>query len=55
MGKGDRKSRRGKIWRGSFGNTRPKKRKKAEPETPTKRAAPKARTTRKPAAKTAKK
>ena len=24
MGKGDRKSRRGKIWRGSFGNTRPK-------------------------------
>ncbi len=55
MGKGDRRSRRGKIWRGSFGNTRPKKRKKAEAETPTKRAAPKARTTRKPAAKTAKK
>ena len=24
MGKGDRKSRRGKIWRGSFGKTRPK-------------------------------
>jgi len=22
MGKGDRKSKRGKIWRGSFGNTR---------------------------------
>ncbi len=22
MGKGDRKSRRGKIWRGSFGKTR---------------------------------
>lgn len=24
MGKGDRRSKRGKIWRGSFGNTRPK-------------------------------
>lgn len=24
MGKGDRRSRRGKIWRGSYGNTRPK-------------------------------
>ncbi|MBK7251537.1 MAG: 30S ribosomal protein THX [Gammaproteobacteria bacterium] len=24
MGKGDRKSRRGKIYRGSFGKTRPK-------------------------------
>ncbi|WP_345250137.1 30S ribosomal protein THX [Nibrella saemangeumensis] len=22
MGKGDRKSKRGKIWRGTFGNTR---------------------------------
>ena len=25
MGKGDRKSRKGKIWRGSNGKTRPKK------------------------------
>ena len=25
MGKGDKKSRRGKIFAGSFGNTRPKK------------------------------
>lgn len=25
MGKGDKKSKRGKIWRGSFGNSRPKK------------------------------
>lgn len=25
MGKGDRKSKRGKIWRGSHGKTRPKK------------------------------
>jgi len=34
MGKGDRSSRRGKIFRGSFGNTRPKpqnvRKKKAE-------------------------
>ncbi len=25
MGKGDRRSKKGKIWRGSFGNARPKK------------------------------
>jgi 30S ribosomal protein S31 len=34
MGKGDRKSRRGKIWRGSFGKSRPKnpdKKKNDEP------------------------
>jgi ribosomal small subunit protein bTHX len=24
MGKGDKKSTKGKIWRGSYGNTRPK-------------------------------
>ncbi len=28
MGKGDRKSKKGKIWRGSYGNTRPKKEEK---------------------------
>ncbi len=28
MGKGDRKSKRGKIWRGSHGKTRPKHSKK---------------------------
>jgi 30S ribosomal protein S31 len=28
MGKGDRKSRRGKLWRGSFGKKRPRKKKK---------------------------
>ncbi|UCG52906.1 MAG: 30S ribosomal protein THX [Candidatus Latescibacterota bacterium] len=28
MGKGDRKTRRGKIWRGSYGKTRLRKRKK---------------------------
>jgi 30S ribosomal protein S31 len=26
MGKGDKKTRRGKIYRGSYGKTRPKKR-----------------------------
>ncbi len=25
MGKGDRRTKRGKIWRGSYGKTRPKK------------------------------
>jgi 30S ribosomal protein S31 len=25
MGKGDRRTKRGKIWRGSNGNSRPKK------------------------------
>jgi 30S ribosomal protein S31 len=29
MGKGDRKSRKAKIWKGSYGNTRPRKRKKS--------------------------
>ncbi|MCU0424598.1 MAG: 30S ribosomal protein THX [Candidatus Kapabacteria bacterium] len=28
MGRGDRRSRRGKVWNGSFGNRRPKKSKK---------------------------
>jgi len=27
MGKGDRRTKRGKIWRGSNGNSRPKKKK----------------------------
>ncbi len=30
MGKGDRRTKRGKIWRGSAGNSRPKKQKKAK-------------------------
>jgi 30S ribosomal protein S31 len=43
MGKGDRRSRRGKIWRGSHGKTRPKKKKGAvakttKPTKPTKSA-----------------
>jgi len=28
MGKGDRKTRRGKIWKGTYGKTRPRKKKK---------------------------
>ena len=37
MGQGDRKSRKGKIWRGSYGNTRPHKpgKKKDAPGTTT--------------------
>jgi len=27
MGKGDRRTRRGKIWRGTTGNSRPKRKK----------------------------
>ncbi|HDP24728.1 MAG TPA: 30S ribosomal protein THX [Deltaproteobacteria bacterium] len=33
MGKGDQRSKRGKIWRGTTGKTRPKKAKKASRET----------------------
>lgn len=28
MGKGDRRTKRGKIWRGTYGKCRPKKKKK---------------------------
>jgi 30S ribosomal protein S31 len=37
MGKGDKKSRKGKIWRGSFGKTRPRKVKKQKSPTDTKK------------------
>jgi 30S ribosomal protein S31 len=30
MGRGDRRTKRGKIWRGSHGKTRPKKKKKCK-------------------------
>ena len=33
MGKGDQRSRRGKIWRGTFGKRRPKKDKSGAPIT----------------------
>lgn len=39
MGKGDRRSKKGKIWRGSYGNARPKNPKKAY-TPPVKAAAP---------------
>jgi 30S ribosomal protein S31 len=34
MGKGDRRTRRGKIYRGTYGISRPKKKKKQPPEKP---------------------
>jgi len=33
MGKGDQRSRRGKIWRGTFGKRRPKSAKRVAPAT----------------------
>jgi len=33
MGKGDKKTRKGKIWRGSHGKTRSKKQEKAKSTT----------------------
>ena len=45
MGKGDRKTRRGKIYRGSFGKSRPKdpskNKNKNKKKTPTKASTPK--------------
>ena len=38
MGKGDRKSRKGKIWRGTTGKKHPKKKKAFIPEKPKKEA-----------------
>lgn len=37
MGKGDKRSRRGKIYRGTWGKTRPHKTKKAAPAAPSKK------------------
>jgi 30S ribosomal protein S31 len=48
MGKGDQRSRRGKIWRGTFGKRRPKKGKDA-PGAQTPAAAPEKKGTRKQA------
>jgi 30S ribosomal protein S31 len=33
MGKGDRRSKRGKIWRGTHGKTRPKKKRGSRKKT----------------------
>jgi 30S ribosomal protein S31 len=38
MGQGDRKSRKGKIWRGSYGNTRSHKPSPAKHEAPAAKA-----------------
>jgi 30S ribosomal protein S31 len=38
MGKGDRRSRKGKIWRGTNGNTRPRKKGGAAPQAKGKEA-----------------
>jgi ribosomal small subunit protein bTHX len=35
MGKGDKRSFKGKVFKGSYGKTRPRNRKKAVPGTPT--------------------
>ncbi|UCH21127.1 MAG: 30S ribosomal protein THX [Deltaproteobacteria bacterium] len=32
MGKGDQRTKRGKIWKGTYGKTRPRKKKKKESE-----------------------
>ena len=37
MGKGDRRTRRGKIVKGSYGKTRPKKKSKTPVEVPAKK------------------
>jgi len=34
MGKGDRKTKKGKIWRNSFGNTRPRPNASSDNSTP---------------------
>ncbi|MBM4160426.1 MAG: 30S ribosomal protein THX [Ignavibacteria bacterium] len=36
MGKGDQRTRRGKIYRGSYGKTRPRKKKKPQQPRPPK-------------------
>ncbi|HKT32401.1 MAG TPA: 30S ribosomal protein THX [Gammaproteobacteria bacterium] len=43
MGKGDKKSARGKIWRGSYGNTRPHRAAHAKPAAATARDTRKSR------------
>ena len=35
MGRGDKRSFKGKVFKGSYGKTRPRNRKKAVPGTPT--------------------
>jgi 30S ribosomal protein S31 len=51
VGKGDRRTRRGKIYAGSFGKTRPKDPKARKSVGTSKAAKPAAKTATKPAAK----
>ena len=43
MGKGDKRSRRGKIFAGSYGKTRPKSKKSTAPAAGEEKPAPKSR------------
>jgi len=45
MGKGDKKSKKGKIWRGTYGKRRPKKKKTIIPEKVQKPEKPQKETT----------
>ena len=47
MARGDRKSKKGKIWSGSYGVTRPHKKKKSVPESTEPKAEKKATTKKK--------
>ncbi|MFC2186074.1 30S ribosomal protein THX [Peijinzhouia sedimentorum] len=47
MARGDRKSKKGKIWSGSYGVTRPHKKKKSAPESTEPKAEKKATTKKK--------
>jgi len=51
MGKGDRKTKKGKIWMGSFGNTRPRPNASSDNSTPATTAKPKAAKKAEPAKK----
>lgn len=51
MGKGDKKSRKGKIWRKSYGNTRPRKAAVKKAVVVPKKAAPKKKVAAKKTAK----
>lgn len=53
MGKGDKRSKRGKIWSGSYGNSRPHKKKSTVQPEATKKRKPAAKKPTKPAAKAA--
>jgi 30S ribosomal protein S31 len=47
MGRGDKRSRKGKIFAGSYGKTRPKSKKPTAPAAPATEEAPKTKTRKK--------